>query len=325
MNRIYGKNIRMIKEMDRGAIYKIELQEKGAFYIKAYHLFSGLSILFFNIHIRDIQILEQTCVDEIQQYEIHHCREGKLETTLRDGTDIYLEPGDLAINPLKNCSLHDRFPIGHCHGVTIHISPSELDEEASMLQDFFDISYNDILDKLCNKERLFLKRATPELQHIFHEIYHVPETIILPYLKVKIQELFLYLSTLSEQRSFGSRAYFEKNNVEVIKRLHQFIIKNSEKNYTYNQLSSIFDIKQTTMKTCYKSVYGVTIHETLRNTRLKNAIYLLKNTSYSITEIALETGYSSHSQFSAIFKKVYNISPSQYKKIVVLSDTDCLI
>ena len=121
------------------------------------------------------------------------------------------------------------------------------------------------------------------------------------------------------------REYVQKTNAEIIKKLHEFIIKNSNNNYTYEQLSSLFNMKQTTMKECYKSVYRTTIHSSIRDTRLKKGIDLLKNTSFSITDIALEVGYSSHAKFSEAFKKTYNISLTEYKKIIASSDTGGLI
>ena len=325
MNHLYGRSTKIVKEFDRGTIHKIETREHKICYVTVYPIFAGVNIMFNDIHATKLDVPRDCPDDGIQRYELNHCREGKFETILRDGTNIYLEAGDFAINPFSNYSQGSRFPIGHYHGITICITPSELDREAGILQKCFCINYEQILEDLCCKNTLFLKRATPEMEHIFHEMYHVPEAIAIPYLKVKLQELFLYLCTLQRQISFNPREYFKKTNVDIIKGLHQFVVKNSEHTYTYEQLSSLFHIRQTTMKSCYKSVYGRTIHESIREARLRKGIDLLKNSSRSITEIALEIGYSSHAKFSEAFKKSFNLSPSEYKKIVASSDTDRLI
>jgi len=49
--------------------------------------------------------------------------------------------------------------------------------------------------------------------------------------------------------------------------------------------------------------------------RVKAAEYLLEDSSYSITEVALNSGFSSISTFNRIFKQKKGITPSEYRKI----------
>ena len=48
--------------------------------------------------------------------------------------------------------------------------------------------------------------------------------------------------------------------------------------------------------------------------RLKRAVQLLKEDTHTITEIAEMTGFSDAKYFREVFKKHYNVSPSQYGK-----------
>lgn len=317
LNHLYGRDIKTVKKLQHGTVHTVKTRN-GMCYVTSYRIFPGVNVMFNDIHTDTLRPPSAADLlnNNIKQYELNHCREGAFESILKDGTQVSMNAGDFAINPLENCSQHSRFPIRHYHGISIYIIPAELGEEARTLQQYFCIDYGIILEHLCKNGTLFLKRATPELDHIFQEMYHVPEEIAVPYLKVKIQELFLYLSILKSGIDFTDREYAQKNNREIIKRLHQFVIKNSNKNYSYAQLSAIFHIKTTTMKTCYKSVYGTTIHEAVKKARLQKAIDLLKNSSANITEIALEIGYSSHAKFSEAFKQTYNLRPSEYKKII---------
>lgn len=52
----------------------------------------------------------------------------------------------------------------------------------------------------------------------------------------------------------------------------------------------------------------------IRLIRLKRAVQLLKEDTHSITEIAEMTGFSDAKYFREVFKKHYNVSPSQYGK-----------
>jgi len=47
--------------------------------------------------------------------------------------------------------------------------------------------------------------------------------------------------------------------------------------------------------------------------RLQNAANMLKSTSFSISRIALETGFSDASQFCSLFRKNYGCTPGQFR------------
>ncbi len=146
-------------------------------------------------------------------------------------------------------------------------------------------------------------------------MYKVPDDILLGYLKVKFQELFLYLTTVKNNVSYSDRQYFVKNNIEIAKKINAYVLQNYNRTLTYEKLSEKFYIKITTMKNCYKSVYGETVNDTIIKKRLEVAANLLKDSSLSITEIALQVGYTDHSKFSNAFKKKYQLTPSEYKKM----------
>jgi two-component system response regulator YesN len=55
--------------------------------------------------------------------------------------------------------------------------------------------------------------------------------------------------------------------------------------------------------------------EYLNKIRVEKAADLLKQDFASISEISGKVGYSDHSYFTKVFKKLTGISPSQYKKI----------
>ena len=52
-----------------------------------------------------------------------------------------------------------------------------------------------------------------------------------------------------------------------------------------------------------------------RKLRLELAQKLLKQSQFSITEIAFSCGFSSSSQFSQSFKEKFGVMPSQYKNL----------
>ncbi len=54
--------------------------------------------------------------------------------------------------------------------------------------------------------------------------------------------------------------------------------------------------------------------EYIRKLRIEKASELLKNTKYSLTEIAFLTGFSDQSHFTRVFKSHFNMKPSEFRK-----------
>ncbi len=66
----------------------------------------------------------------------------------------------------------------------------------------------------------------------------------------------------------------------------------------------------------FKKHLGMPFRMCLRNVRLTKAEEALKNTSYTLSEIAYLCGFGSLSTFSKIFKEKYGVSPTIYRKKV---------
>lgn len=68
--------------------------------------------------------------------------------------------------------------------------------------------------------------------------------------------------------------------------------------------------------TMFHKIYGITIQQYIVNLRIEYAKKLISKTDLSITETALECGFSSSSNFYSQFTKLIGMSPLQYKKMV---------
>ena len=64
----------------------------------------------------------------------------------------------------------------------------------------------------------------------------------------------------------------------------------------------------------FKKETGITVNEYITNQRCKKASEFLSETTYSIQEIGSYVGYDDNNYFVKVFKKVYNTTPSQYRK-----------
>ncbi len=67
----------------------------------------------------------------------------------------------------------------------------------------------------------------------------------------------------------------------------------------------------------FKSDTGLTIHDYITRIRLRVAIENIQNGTRDLTRLALDLGFSSHSHFTAAFRKAFRLTPSQWRKQIL--------
>nr|WP_044654235.1 two-component regulator propeller domain-containing protein [Bacteroides acidifaciens] len=83
---------------------------------------------------------------------------------------------------------------------------------------------------------------------------------------------------------------------------------------TVDVLCSLMGMSRTSFYNKLRALTDQSPGDYIRLIRLKRAVKLLKEDAHSITEIAEMTGFSDAKYFREVFKKHYNVSPSQYFK-----------
>lgn len=81
-----------------------------------------------------------------------------------------------------------------------------------------------------------------------------------------------------------------------------------------NTLTGLTHMNKYYMVHSFTKYAGLSPIQYLNQTRLKRAQHLLKNTNYSISDIASSTGFSSQSYFTQIFRKNFNMTPVKYRQ-----------
>lgn len=94
----------------------------------------------------------------------------------------------------------------------------------------------------------------------------------------------------------------------------RFIENNLESELSIKSISKATNISKSALYDKFHKTYGCTINEYINKKRIEKAKSLLKNTDYSIDDIAGKTGFSSASYFSKCFKRQVGLSPLKYKK-----------
>jgi AraC-like DNA-binding protein len=93
-----------------------------------------------------------------------------------------------------------------------------------------------------------------------------------------------------------------------------FLYSNYNTKIRLESIGHMVNLNPRYLCTVFRQVTGRTINQYLTEIRIEKAKRLLLYTSLSITEIALETGFSSSQYFSNVFRRAEGIEPSIYRK-----------
>ncbi|MGM9738468.1 MAG: response regulator [Candidatus Cryptobacteroides sp.] len=102
---------------------------------------------------------------------------------------------------------------------------------------------------------------------------------------------------------------------ELLAKAMKHIEQNIDNNdYDVEEFVSDMAIGRTLLYQKIKGITGMSIKEFIMDIRLKRAAQLLKESSYTISEISDMTGFANQKYFSICFKRRFSQTPSEYKK-----------
>lgn len=227
----------------------------------------------------------------------------------------YMAPGDIKLDRRKQHIGDFFFPSRHYHGLTAVFNLDVIEQSLSEEIKNYPVKPAEIITRFSLGDYPQVLRNMKDAEHIFSELYRVPEKIRIPYFKVKILELLLYLDAVTVPKDEFDRPYFYRTQAEKVKAIRQFLIEHVSENFTQEELSKRFCIPMTAMKTCFRSIYGEAIGTWLKNYRINQAAeLLLREREIGIAEIASRVGYDNAGKFTEAFKKIMKRTPSEYRR-----------
>ena len=283
----------------------------GVSEIAEYKVFKGINLCYYSIH------TDHCCFQKDRQgdfFFIHHCREGRMEFHIQNEF-CYIAQGDLLIARTKDMAETSSFPMRHHHGISVLINIEEAPKCLSCILEDVNIQPIKFAEKFCTENACFIARANPSFEHIFSELYSVPNEIRKGYFKIKILELLLFLSALDTRQDEFSKRSLAGAQVSLAKAVSQYLINQMDERITIEELSSHFHVSGTYIKNTFKAVYGVSVYSYIRARKMESAAYMLEHTEKSILEIAGEHGYDNGSKFANAFRAIKGMTPSEYRNL----------
>lgn len=112
-------------------------------------------------------------------------------------------------------------------------------------------------------------------------------------------------------------------NQELSEKLEQYLISHyHEYELTQTIIAEQFHLSARHLNTLYKSWHGNTISSRILDLRLHKAKDLLVNTGKSVQEICMFVGMNNATYFSTVFKRIFKMTPLEYRKINLSQSKD---
>ena len=248
-------------------------------------------------------------------FEIEYCVDGHLHID-EGGERSILSQNQISLSlPKKMIGTITREPNTLYQGVSIAGNWSSLDSYFGSLGKDSWREYLKAFSEQKRREYYLGENTSAEIQDIFNSIFYsrMPFNTKTLYYESKIMELFSVLITEGKKQSILLDQISQDELKKVLK-VNKILWEDPSNLPTINELSDILNISPFVLQESYKLVYGKPIFTYFREMQLNRGAFMLKETNISITEIALELGYASQSNFGYAFKKQYNLSPSLYRQ-----------
>ena len=274
--------------------------------------------------------------------ELDHIKVGEIRTDLHERTTLHFRDsqlgdhvhhcmsldGSMSANFLPHgmhasidtSEYHNLYVPGHEYQLhvpmrmrNIHLA-IEKDYYTSLLDDSEAWSAS-LKEKIVTGE-LFLNGAHAlcmRMQRVAQEIFDNPLRGSLQslWVEAKCHELIaLQLEIMARQATGGTR---QTTDVDIFYAIRAYLEENFLEPHSLQQIGRTFAINEFKLKKGFREHFQTTIFDYLLALRLNHARQLLLDTDCQVSEASVVVGYKNANHFSAAFKKMFGVSPSDIR------------
>lgn len=238
------------------------------------------------------------------------CRGGRLELAFADGRSEALGPGDLLVQTEAADALQSSAPLGAVSCVEMAVTEEALAQLYSRLA--LPPAEPAQLRRQTERGWLVL-RDTAWSGPVLEALEQIPQEEQGGYVLLRALER-LYFQCRKPAEAHAGAVYHDRYQREASERVRDYMVSHLDCRLTVEALAKRFQLSATSLKACFRHVYGEPPHTYLQRYRLEKAAELLRSTDMSVLDIAAAVGYSGTSRFGAAFRELYRMTPGAYRR-----------
>lgn len=299
----------IIRQSSAKTKYKIECDTPHGT-MQCFHLFPGVDMAYTSFQASYCMKREKKLPHIL---EIAYCSVGRYECEYKRDYFTYLGEGELAVSILTPHRTNPTFPTGLYDGAALIVDLDVTGESFSGIVEGISVDLSELVRKFCTDRCCAVIKAPPELRHVFQEICAAENRNQTGYLRLKALEIFFLLSEMLPQKDLEISAYYSGDTIRKIKKLKTDLMAELDTRRSLEDWARQYELSLTTMKDCFKAIYGKPIYAFQKEYKMQMAAQLLRTTADSVSEIAGRMGYSNPNKFSSAFKSATGYSPREYR------------
>lgn len=215
---------------------------------------------------------------------------------------ITAQKGDLVLAP-KGASLDFNSVDGEKYEVFICHFSAECDN--SNLFDYLEFPYITSLNN--ENSEGYVTHSFEDLVH-FNSINDVRAAF-------RVQADLMKILACFVDHTENERPTIKVNKDKTLKPIILYIEENYKEDITVNELATAAHLHPNYFIKTFKKQFGIPPIQYINRLRLTKARYALTNTSETIQEVAVNSGFNGQSQFSKAFRQMFGLSPSEYRRL----------
>ena len=121
-------------------------------------------------------------------------------------------------------------------------------------------------------------------------------------------------------KCFKQYNFVEKNGIgkdDIIYQAIAYISEHYLEEITLNTMAHDLAINKYALSRVFSGTFHSNFNKYLNDVRLNHAIVCLEHSDMNITDVCLESGFSSQRTFNRVFKERYKMSTVEYKKNII--------
>jgi len=159
---------------------------------------------------------------------------------------------------------------------------------------------------------------TPKMRQVIDQIIDCRRNGMVK--RIFLESRILYLMALQLEQLLANKSVLPnfgitQETVAKLSLVKTYLENNLDnKNLTLQFLARYVGTNEFTLKRGFKQLWGVTVFGYFRQLKMQRASQMLLGDSQPIAEIADQLGYKNARHFSTAFKKIFGVTPKDYRK-----------
>lgn len=197
---------------------------------------------------------------------------------------------------------------------SLYLSQQRYEEAICMIENYIKVGLQEQIEdyQLKNQTKNLLYNLMVSLDEDPDQFEMLRQQMIVQFDQARYEKEFF--STFQGWMERFRQQIGEKENNKVLQKILDYIAENVAEDLDLMDVANVFNFNYSYLSTYFHNHRGEGFSEYLNRIRIEKSLALLKQKDLTIAQVSERVGYSDHSYFCRVFKKLIGKTPSNYRK-----------